>query len=902
MDTAPTPSFVSKFALFFVNNWRVSILLTIGILLGGFFSYTTLLQREGFPSIEVPVVLVNVQYFVDDQEQVDTEITQPLEQNLSNIDNLNQMSSTSAEQFSQIVLQFEEGADVSQVSKTVQERINTEIKLPERAQASVSTINPGAFDGTHDLLFNITKNNTSAEELQETATTIIDDLQSLSTVSEAQVIQVVEEQKNPRNEQIIQNEKRFGRVGFTQDQELVFQEAILIGIKKTSDAGSIELSNQVQEKVDTLQKAEEPLENHQAIFGYTDGANSLRQQISTLEENATFGLLAVMAILLLFINWRSAILMALFVPTVMAGTFIGLYLFGFTLNTLSLFALILVLGIIADDAIVVIDALDASRKAGYKGKEALVQAINTVGIADISGSLTTILVFAPLAAITGVLGEFIRLIPITVILTLSLSLIIGLSLIPFLGHFLLPSYEEKPLNKSLFAIVGEYITSGLYLVPEFIDWLGGQVARFIKWYITKPFTFFLGLLLIISLIGGSFLYGMSLEFSIFAPPKDTEGISISIESQEQDLDDVEDLSTQAEEILQQTASSIVTDVTYVQAQESGAQALITLTPIKERETTSQELVSSLNKTFEDSIDEGTVEAEALGAGPPSSDFQITLQVFEENRETLLNAIEEIEALIKQKQLTNGQITQVEIADQENLSRIDQEQFASVKIAVSNPDDTELITETRDDILTSIQDEGILEEYGLSEENISFDLGQEGENLESFQSAIFALGVAMIVMYAVLVLQFNSFTQPILILTAIPLTLPGVFPGLFYTENPFSFFTMVGFIGLIGIVVNNTILILDYSNQAKKHLSLSEAVTQASQARFRPLLATSATTLVGIMPLALSDPFWEPLAFTIIFGLLSSSILVVFAFPLFYIIIEHIRRFFWRRIIRQFDFE
>ena len=902
MNTSPSSSFVSKFALFFVNNWRVSILLTLGILLGGFFSYTTLLQREGFPSIEVPVVLVNVQYFVDDQAQVDQEITRPLEQNLADIENLEEIRSISADQFSQIILQFNETTSVKQASQTVQDRINREVNLPEDTNLSVSTINPGAFDGTHDLLFNITKENTSAEDLQETATHVIDDLQSLSTVSEANIIHVVEEQENPITNQITTQQTRFGRVGFSQDKELIFQEAILIGVKRTSNAGSIELSNQVQEKITDFQQEGEVLEDHKAIFGYADGANSLRQQISTLEENAAFGLLAVMAILLLFINWRSAILMALFVPTVMAGTFIGLYLFGFTLNTLSLFALILVLGIIADDAIVIIDALDASKKAGYKGKEAIIQAVNTVGIADISGSLTTILVFAPLVAITGVLGEFIRLIPITVILTLSFSLIIGLSLIPFLGHFLLPSYQDTSLNKSPIAILGEYITTGLYLVPEFIDWLGSQVAKFIEWYITKPFTFFLGVLLITSLVGGSFLYGMNLEFSVFAPPKDTDAISISITGQDQDLDEVEELTKQAEEILQQTASSIITDVTYIQAQESGAQALITLTPINERATTSQELVSSLNSIFEENIDDGSVEAEALGAGPPSSDFQITLQVFEEDRETLINTVEDIEQIIRQKQITNGKIVEVEIDNQENLSRIDQEQFASIKVAVSNPDDTALITEIQDDILTSIQEEEILEEYGLSEENISFDLGQEGENLDSFQSAIFALGVAMVVMYAVLVLQFNSFTQPILILTAIPLTLPGVFPGLFYTNNPFSFFTMVGFIGLIGIVVNNTILILDYSNQAKKDLSLSQAVTQASKARFRPLLATSATTLVGIMPLALSDPFWEPLAFTIIFGLLSSSILVIFAFPIFYIIVEHMRRFFWRRIMRQFDFE
>jgi multidrug efflux pump subunit AcrB len=157
--------------------------------------------------------------------------------------------------------------------------------------------------------------------------------------------------------------------------------------------------------------------------------------------------------------------------------------------------------------------------------------------------------------------------------------------------------------------------------------------------------------------------------------------------------------------------------------------------------------------------------------------------------------------------------------------------------------------------------------------------------------IIAFPILLLAMYLLMVWQFRSFLQPLLIFMAIPFSFFGVAFGLHLTDNPLSFFVMVGFFALIGIAVNNTILLTDYANQARTEgKDRYEAIASAVRARFRPLITTSLTSVVALLPLALNDPFWESLSYTLIFGLLSSTFLVVVTFPYLYLIGEALRGF------------
>jgi multidrug efflux pump subunit AcrB len=148
---------------------------------------------------------------------------------------------------------------------------------------------------------------------------------------------------------------------------------------------------------------------------------------------------------------------------------------------------------------------------------------------------------------------------------------------------------------------------------------------------------------------------------------------------------------------------------------------------------------------------------------------------------------------------------------------------------------------------------------------------------------------LLVIYIVLAIQFRSLLQPILIFFAIPFSFFGISLSLYLTDNPFSFFAMLGFFALIGLSIKNTILLTDYANQARRAgKGAIDAMVEALGERFRPLIATSFTAVVALIPLSIISPFWQGLAVLIIFGLLSSTFLVVTVFPYYYLGAEFIR--------------
>ena len=193
---------------------------------------------------------------------------------------------------------------------------------------------------------------------------------------------------------------------------------------------------------------------------------------------------------------------------------------------------------------------------------------------------------------------------------------------------------------------------------------------------------------------------------------------------------------------------------------------------------------------------------------------------------------------------------------------------------------------------AVQDEftaNKLATYNLKADALNFNFGQEDENQKSFASLALAFPILLFVIYLLLAVQFRSLAQPLLIFLAIPFSLLGVTFGLFITDNAFSFFAMLGFFALIGLSIKNTILLTDYANQLRrKGEPVVDAVVGALSERFRPLIATSFTAVVSLIPLAIASPFWEGLAVVLIFGLLSSTFLVIIVFPYYYLGAEWLR--------------
>jgi multidrug efflux pump subunit AcrB len=183
----------------------------------------------------------------------------------------------------------------------------------------------------------------------------------------------------------------------------------------------------------------------------------------------------------------------------------------------------------------------------------------------------------------------------------------------------------------------------------------------------------------------------------------------------------------------------------------------------------------------------------------------------------------------------------------------------------------------------------LASYGLSKDAIAFNLGQEQENQDSFKTLAFAFPILLLVIYLLLSLEFRSLLQPLLIFMAIPFSIFGVMLGLYLTDNSISFFAALGFFALIGLSIKNTILLTDFANQSRAAgLSAVDSAAAAVSERFRPLIATSLTAIVSLIPLAITSPFWQGLAVVLMFGLASSTILVLLVFPYYYLGAEYLR--------------
>lgn len=879
-------SSISKFSTFFVKNYRITFLIFIAILALGYASYTKFLVREGFPTVQFPIVFIQANYFVDDIEKVDEDVTSPIEKSISSIKEIKEIQSTTTNNVALITVEFDQNFSTKEGAKALSDEIDKDANLPKSAEVEILTINAGAIDGKHDLIFTLSASKGVAD-LQTKADFVASELEKEGVISEANAIKLVTQETNPATGEQFDYQTSFNRIGLKNGEIVDFLPAISIGVVMKGDIGSTKLSEEVHQKVDKIIE-EGNLDDYTVTYN-GDIASGLNKQISDLENNGTTGLIAVVIILFLIIGWRASIVVAIFIPTVIAATLVGLYLIGYTLNIIVLFGLILVLGLFVDDAIVVVEAIDYQKRKGKKGLKAISAAISDIGVADVAGTLTTILVFLPMAFVSGLLGEFIKLIPITVIVSLILSILIGLTIIPFLSNIFITDKKEVRTKRGLFKIFNFVFDLILHGFGRMINKLGYYSGRFVYHYLKwKLLAFLMAVLSVILMVGGV-SFASKLNFSVFPPAKDSDEISMFLTFPEGTaIGQAEEIAKDAEVVILLRAEEYIEEFNYFRSNQNEAYINIVLTPMKEREITSKQIVENINIGFEN-FGDTRVRVEQTGVGPPIDEFQINLRIFSDDIEILRFATTDIKTFLADKQITETEsVTDVLVTNLETVSKVDKKRFASVKVKISDPNNTELILGLQKNI-ESEYDKETLESLGLAEDALGFDLGQEGENLDSFNSTIVAFALALILMYGLLVFQFNSFLQPLLIFLAIPFSFPLLFPGLYITNNPISFFVMLGIIALSGIVVNNSIFLVDYANRNRKDgKSIETAISKAVEVRFRPIVATSATTIVALLPLTLTDPFWESLGLTIIFGLAASSLMVIFMLPLYYATVEGIR--------------
>ncbi len=887
---APKDKLLPRLTLLFFDRPLLTFVLWLTIVVFGFLSYTTFLRREGFPSVNIPLNIVTGGYFVNDPVKVDQQAAKPISEIALADKDVKAVSSTSAPNFFTVSIQYKDGTDAQSASARLDKAVKDSGKLPPQAQVRFNAPYFGATGGDiqqideaisfYDKTGTAPTAQTAAKA--EAAANWLKQ-QNIPGVKAVFIKSPYEVSTDPATGKPISVQKNFDGYGQREGDSNKFYNSVLIGISTEKGTDVIKLNNNVEKAINEMLKQPQ-FEGYGAKVS-ASFAPSIKDNIGELQRVLIEGLLAVLVVGSIVIAIRASVITVVSMITVLLATLGLMYLSGYTLNVITLFALILGLALIVDDTIIMVEAIDAARKRLKDRREIVKEAATKISRAMLAATLTACLSFAPLLFVGGILGTFIRAIPITLIASLLISLLVALIFIPFFSRFLLLGKKQlkkggvKELSAGFEARLAAFIASPMLWARRSRKRLGAVIASAIL----------VGLLF----VGAGMFIARDVIFNIFPPSKDTNKLMVSVSFKPgTTIDEAELITAEAEKVTSQVLGDNFVKASYYATGSTQSAALsIDLKPYSQRDITSPELVTKLQASFDKDFQAAPVAVSQVDLGPPSSGF--TVQIKADNREAANKLANDLQTWMKTAELKRpnnsvARFVNPTVSNAAIIERKDGKVVVTVNANFDGSDTTTLVNLAQKAVKKEFDDTRVAG-YGLEKDAIGFDLGQESDNQNSFKTLALAFPVLLVVIFILLAIEFHSLLQPLLIFMAIPFSIFGVMLGLKLTNNAISFFTMLGFFALVGLSIKNTILLTDYANQARRQgMAPIDATVAALEERFRPLFATSMTAVVSLIPLAIASPFWQGLSVVLIFGLLSSTFLVVTVFPYYYLAAEYLR--------------
>lgn len=889
-NSEPKDRLLPKLTNFFFVRPRITALLWVALVVFGSLSYTTLLRREGFPSVNVPLTFVSGTYFVNDPAKVDSQVTKPITDLALQQPGVKSAQGNSADNFFSVQIQYKENVDAKAAAKELEQKVNDSNAIPDSAQVQYNVPYFGATGG--DILpidvavsFYSKENTASTAELTAKAKEASEWLnqQNLPLVENTFVKDPFQQTKNPLTGQAVTIQRNFDRFGSRENNETQYYGSVIIGVTKKANSDVIKLDSEVRSALEEMNK--QPQFEGYAGQVSASYAPSIKENISELQKVLIEGLIAVLVIGSIVIAIRASLITVVSMVTVLLITLGFLFVIGYTLNVITLFALILGLSLIVDDTIIMVEAIDAARRKEKDKRLAVKDATRKVSRAMVAATATAAVCFAPLLFVGGILGSFIRAIPITLIASLIISLFVALIFIPFFARFvLLGKGQMGKLSKKEFS-EGFETKLAVFLAKPML-WARNSKKKLFGVGITAIVIGFV-------FIGAGVAISSKVVFNIFPPSKDTNGIALSMYfPPNTNIKQAEKIAAEVDEIASETLGANFEQASYFgSGTAESANEQITIISYNDRAVSSPELVKQLQTKYDTEFKQAKVVVGQLDLGPPGTAF--TVSIAADNRQAAFKAANDMAEYLKSAELKRvsgktARFTNVTVSNPGQYINSNGKSVVTVSSSFDGNDTTTLVTLAQTAVKDKFNPEK-LESYGLKSDAVQFELGQESENQDSFKTLLLAFPVLLLAMYLLLLLEFRSFLQPLLIFMAIPFSIFGVMLGLYLTDNPISFFAMLGFFALIGLSIKNTILLTDFANQSRMSgKDPIDSAVAALEERFRPLFATSATAVVALIPLALSSPFWQGLAVVLIFGLLSSTLLVLTVFPYYYLGAEYLR--------------
>lgn len=883
----PRLTFFQRLSLFFFDRPRATLLLWLIVFLFGTLSYSTFLKREGFPSVQIPFTSVSGSYLVNDPEKVDLQIAKPIGDIALKQPGAKAVQSSSASNFFTLFVQYETGTDSDKATKNLKKAVDASGVVPTQADIKFEKPRFGITERGDDIVISFFGKNTekTIAELADAGKNAAAFLKqkNISQIQKISIIDPFVEGVDPSTGRQIKRQTSFDRYLERQNNRLKDHSSVVIGAQLRQGADVLEADKAVRAALDKLNSSPE-FSEYRAVISATF-ADDIDSQIQELQKALLEGLLAVLVVGSIVIAVRASIITVLSMITVIAVTLGALFFIGYSLNTITLFALILGLALIVDDTIIMVEAVDAQRRRLKSSGDAVKTATRKVGRAMIAATSTAALSFAPLLFVGGVLGGFIRAIPVTIIISLITSLAVALIFIPRFARTLMLGKNQMGRQGDREIAAGLEAATARAIARPML-WAKGSTKRLLLSGISA-------VLIGLTFIGaGSWLFS-KVTFNIFPPSKDSNAVILNMNFPSAvSLQTAETAAKKADTLIaNELGSNMVQGSYYGSGDQRNAMLFVDLSPYDEREVRAPQIVDRLEKLFAN-FQDVQVQVQQADVGPPAAVFGVRIKT--DDRDKAYHLAGEINRFLNGRELTrlSGQkakIVRTSISNPSSIDRVDGERYIEVS-AEFNADDTSTLVTLAQNAVKKEFSKDKLAKYGFSDGVLDFNLGGEEENQESFKTLIIAFPILLAVIYLLLAFQFRSLLQPALIFLAIPFSLFGITLGLYLTDNAFSFFAMLGFFALIGLSIKNTILLTDYANQARAAgKGAVDSVVDAIEERFRPLIATSLTAVVSLIPLGILSPFWEGLVVVLIFGLLSSTFLVITVFPYYYLGAELLRR-------------
>ena len=1009
-----------------VNNPVTTALIFVAMMIFGLFSLINI-SIDRYPKFDANIVMVMSSYPGASAEDIETNLSKLLENSLNGVSDLKNITSRSKENISLIILEFNEGVDIDVATNDVRDKLDmVNSNLPDGA--SVPMIFKFSADDMPILILSATaKESLPALEkiLDDKVSTPLARVSGVGTVSvsgapqrEIQVycdpnkleaygltvagisgVLASENRNVPSgtidigsNTYSLRVEKEFasaeemldvvvgqsdGKAVYLRDVAVVVdgseersQEAYTNGkrsaqiiIQKQSDANTVNVIKGVKKE---LKKIKKSLPSDIDIITVIDGSTNISNSINSLKETILITFLVVMLVVYLFLGrWRATFIIILAIPISLLASLMYLFATGNTLNIISMSALSIAIGMVVDDAIVVLENISTHLERGAKPKEAAVHATQEVGISVIASTLTMLAVFLPLTMIQGMAGIMFRQLGWIVSIIMIVSTVGALTLIPMLCSKFL-RYKPKTSKVNAF-IFGNF--------NKFIDWISRGYGHVIRWAVGHRTIVVCGA---IAVFAACILFLAPLMKTEYFPKSDSGRLTINLELP---------VGT-AQDITRETAAEIYgrfyeaipelvvcsyslgqadTDNAWASMQTNGTHIIsmnMDLGSMEDRDRSISEIADVCRAILADypelkkvKVTEGesgqggasTVDVEIYGYDFETTDrianiiqdkmldaggcAQVTLsrdeytpeyQVDFDRTKLALNGLNSTTAASYLTAAMNGSVQSFYREDGEEYDirvryapqfRTGIEDIENIVIynnagkgirirdlgkvvesqvppTIERKNRERMITVSGvvadgyalSDVVESTQK--ILDETDIPSELSVKIAGSFEDQQEMFGQLFMLLLLIVILVYIVMASQFESFMSPFVIMFSIPFALVGVIIGLTVTNMPLGVMALIGVLILMGIVVKNGIVLIDYTILCRERgMSIVESVVTAAKSRLRPILMTTLTTVLGMIPMAAGrgegSEMWRSLGMTVAWGLSVSTLVTLIIIPTIY---------------------